>query len=199
VIDKGGEARVKAMLLTGSREDRDDAFRLLESMYRGLIYKYAGRLAWRYGLSFCLADFDEIWQKTLLGAFKHLQRVDYAYSGSLLALLKVITHRRMVDRLRRNIVRQECELFDVDAFTSQWREVYRTELLEEFEKCFETVSPANQDALLVDVRLFFENGRWATNRELAQEMGKNVNTVSSQRTRGRDQIRECLQGKGYDV
>lgn len=200
VFNEDGEDQVKAMLLAGNL---DEAIRLLVEMYQQTMWIYTKQLAYGFKLVYSVHDFDDVWQETLIGTFKYLKEKNCRYDGRLLWLLMLVARRRMADRVRQRTRWVEHELFDLGELVSQWEEHDLNEvdeldeLVEAIWECFSNVSQANQDVLLTDIRLFFERGEWVTAKELANAVRNKERTVSSQRARGRQQIRECLEGKRH--
>ncbi len=73
------------------------------------------------------------------------------------------------------------------------------ELVEVIANCFEQMSDPIKLVLRADVALYFQNGDWVSLKTLCDEIQLSEKTVKSRRTRGRSNLRSCLEGKGYDA
>ncbi len=90
--------------LQGSGADIDEGIKLVqrklrEAVYRDIRSRHEGVSSW---------DLDDAWQETLIGLLARVREGDFRSDGSLLALLKVICRRRIVDALtaKRKLRRQ---------------------------------------------------------------------------------------------
>jgi DNA-directed RNA polymerase specialized sigma24 family protein len=94
VVDIDVEDEIK-WKLQGSGADIDDGINLVhrefrEAVYRDIRSRHDGVSSW---------DLDDAWQETLLGLLARVREGEFRNDGSLLALLKVICRRRIVDLL----------------------------------------------------------------------------------------------------
>ena len=140
----------------------------------------------------------DIWQLTVVSMIQWLQRNDFKYEGSLLPLLYTMAHRRAVELVRYRTRRPEISLEDPSVVTS---EDYHdaTELVDVIAHCIEQMSDAIKHVLRTDVALFFQHDRWVSLKALSDETQLRETTVKARRTRGRNDLRSCLEGKGYDA
>lgn len=194
MFNKGGEAQVKFLFLTGRW---NEGLELLQNLYCDELYRYSKPIAKSCGLVFGPHDFDDLWQVILLKIFRYLQGRGFAYDPPLIFLMMRIAKFQIYTWARRPANKRRRDIDDLDGLLSFCEKEDPEELLAVIITCLDSVSVANREVLEMDVQLLFETGEWVTARELAAKLGREVSTVSSQRTRGRRQLRDCLQGKGY--
>lgn len=194
MFNKGDEAQVKFLFLTGRW---NEALELLQNLYCETLYRYSKPIAKSCGLVFGPHDFDDLWQAILLKTFLYLQRLEFAYDPPLIFLMMRIAKFQIYSWARSPANKLRRDIDGLDGLLAYCENDDPEELLAAINSCLDSVSDANREVLEMDVQLLFETGEWVTARELAAKLGREVSTVSSQRTRGRQQLRDCLQAKGY--
>jgi len=94
VVEIDAEEDIK-WKLQGSGPDVDEGINLIHREFREAVYgdirsRHDGVSSW---------DLDDAWQETLIGLLARVREGEFRSDGSLLALLKVICRRRVVDLL----------------------------------------------------------------------------------------------------
>ncbi len=197
-MDERREDPIRNLFSSENGTGRAEGLALMESMYR---YRVAGYLrSWATARQVKLSseDLKDLWQEALVSMIEKLTRQDFQYEGSLHRLLNTMAHHRAVELVRYRIRRQEVYLTDPSVVTTQ-RDQNSDELVEEIANCVEQMSDAIKLVLRTDVALYYQYDRWVSLKALCDQTQLSEKTVKSRRTRGRNNLRSCLEGKGYDA